>query len=172
MKWARGQMTDDELDVELLMHDFRRRIDGTQIPGGRAVIHFVFPGLAKFEHWWIVFEGDGDSELCTENPGKPVDIQLRTDLRTMTEEIWAGIDTGHPGREEGRPAAAEWRPVSHPDSLHLAAHRHVCGRPAGGERARGLGGRATVLPDNIGEDLAIYKRAARDLRLVGLRDKP
>src|SRR6478609_9628046 len=33
MKWARGQMSDDELDVELLMHDFSRRIDETQLPG-------------------------------------------------------------------------------------------------------------------------------------------
>ncbi len=89
MKWARGQMSDDELDVELLMHDFRRRIDREQLPGGRAVIQFVFPGLAKFEHWWIVFDREEESELCTKNPGKPVDIQLRTDLRTMTE-IWAG----------------------------------------------------------------------------------
>ena len=24
MKWARGQMTDDELDVEMLMYDFSR----------------------------------------------------------------------------------------------------------------------------------------------------
>ena len=100
------------------MHDFRRRIDRTQIPGGQAVIHFVFPGLAKFEHWWIVFEGEGDSELCTENPGKPVDIQLRTDLRTMTE-IWAG-DNGDPRGEEGRATATEWRPLSGPDAIHLA----------------------------------------------------
>ncbi len=44
MKWARGQMSDDELDVELLMHDFSRRIDETQLPGGRTVIKFVFTG--------------------------------------------------------------------------------------------------------------------------------
>ena len=101
MKWARGQMSDDELDVELLMHDFRRRIDRTQIPGGRAVIQFVFPGLAKFEHWWIVFEGEKESELCTENPGKPVDIQIRTDLRTMTE-IWAGDTLIREAKKDGR----------------------------------------------------------------------
>ena len=42
MKWARGQMSDDELDVELLMHDFCRRIDTKELPSGRNVIHFVF----------------------------------------------------------------------------------------------------------------------------------
>ena len=101
MKWARGQMSEDELDVELLMHDFRRRIDQTQIPGGRAVIQFVFPGLAKFEHWWIVFEGNGESELCTKNPGKSVDITVRTDLRTMTE-IWAGDTEIRAAKKDGR----------------------------------------------------------------------
>ena len=89
MKWARGQMNDDELDVELLMHDFSRRIDETQLPGGRTVIKFVFRGLSQFAHWWIVLEENGERELCVNNPGKGVDIELRTDLRTMTE-IWAG----------------------------------------------------------------------------------
>jgi DNA-binding HxlR family transcriptional regulator len=89
MKWARGQMSDDELDVELLMHDFSRRIDETQLPGGRTVIKFVFSGLSQFAHWWIVLEENGERELCVNNPGKGVDIELRSDLRTMTE-IWAG----------------------------------------------------------------------------------
>jgi DNA-binding HxlR family transcriptional regulator len=37
MKWARGQMSDDELDVELLMYDFSRRIDETQLPDGSVL---------------------------------------------------------------------------------------------------------------------------------------
>ena len=32
MRWARGQMNDDELDVEMLMYDLQRRIDATQLP--------------------------------------------------------------------------------------------------------------------------------------------
>jgi DNA-binding HxlR family transcriptional regulator len=89
MKWARGQMSDDELDVELLMFDLHRRIDLDQLPGGRTVLHFHFPGLPKFGHWWIVFPGDGTRELCAHNPGKTVDLHLTVDLRTLTE-IWAG----------------------------------------------------------------------------------
>jgi DNA-binding HxlR family transcriptional regulator len=89
MKWARGQMSDDELDVELLMHDFCRRLDTAQLPGGRNVIQFDFTGLEKFAHWWIVIEENGERELCAINPGKGVDVQLRSDLRTMAE-IWAG----------------------------------------------------------------------------------
>jgi DNA-binding HxlR family transcriptional regulator len=89
MKWARGQMSDDELDVELLMHDFCRRLDAKELPGGRNVIHFVFTGLTKFANWWIVIEANGERELCVLNSNKGVDVQLRSDLRTMTE-IWAG----------------------------------------------------------------------------------
>ncbi len=88
MRWARGQMNDDELDVELLMYDLHRRIDATQLSGGRTVIKFFFRGLPKFGHWWIVLE-NGTRELCVDSPGKEVDVQLTTDLRTLAR-IWAG----------------------------------------------------------------------------------
>jgi hypothetical protein len=40
-------MGDDELDVEMLMFDFCRRIDGTKLPAGPKVIEFIFPGLPE-----------------------------------------------------------------------------------------------------------------------------
>jgi len=89
MRWARGQMNDDELDVEMLMYDLQRRIDATQLPGGRVVIKFSFRGLPKFGHWWIVIDPDGTRILCLHNPRLPVDLELLTDLRTMTQ-IWTG----------------------------------------------------------------------------------
>ncbi len=101
MKWARGQMSDDELDVELLMHDFSRRLDATQLPGGRNVIQFIFAGLSQFAHWWIVLEENGERELCVDNPGKEVDVQIRSDLRTMTE-IWAGDREIRAAKKDGR----------------------------------------------------------------------
>jgi DNA-binding HxlR family transcriptional regulator len=101
MKWARGQMSDDELDVELLMHDFSRRIDETQLPGGRTVIKFTLTGLTQFAHWWIVLEPNGERELCVNNPGKEVDIELCSDVRTMTE-IWAGDREIRMAKSDGR----------------------------------------------------------------------
>ena len=101
MKWARGQMGDDELDVQMLMYDFCRRIDATQLPGGRTVIAFVFSRLPKFAHWWIVIEANRERELCVDHPGKEVDIQIRTDVRTMTE-IWAGDTEVRVAKKEGR----------------------------------------------------------------------
>jgi hypothetical protein len=70
------------------MYDLHRRIDASQLPGGRTVIKFLFRGLPKFGHWWIVLE-NGTRELCVDNPGKAVDVHLTTDLRTMTH-IWGG----------------------------------------------------------------------------------
>ena len=87
-KWARGQMSDEELDVELLMWDIHRRIDPTGLPDGETVIGFIFTDLEKFKNWWLVVDG-GDVDLCTEDPGKDVDIYLSTDVRTMIE-IWQG----------------------------------------------------------------------------------
>ncbi len=101
MKWARGQMGDDELDVELLMSEFCRRLDATRLPAGGAVIEFNYPGLPRFGRWWLVIEADSERELCVAHPGKPSDIQIRSDLRTMTE-IWAGDTDIRTARREGR----------------------------------------------------------------------
>lgn len=101
MKWARGQMRDDELDVELLMSEFCRRLDATRLPAGGAVIEFNYPGLPRFGRWWLVIAADRGRELCAAHPGKPSDIQIRSDVRTMTE-IWAGDTDIRTARQAGR----------------------------------------------------------------------
>jgi DNA-binding HxlR family transcriptional regulator len=101
MKWARGQMTDDELDVELLMFDLSRRIDRNQLPGGRHIIHVAFTGLTQFANWWIVLEETGERELCLINPGKEVDLRICSDVRTLTE-IWAGDTAMRTAKATGR----------------------------------------------------------------------
>jgi DNA-binding HxlR family transcriptional regulator len=100
MKWARGQMRDDELDVEMLMYDLCRRIDVTPFPGGEIIIGFSFPRLPKFAHWWIIIEANRERELCVAHPGKEVDIQVRTDVRTMVK-IWAGDIEARLAKKEG-----------------------------------------------------------------------
>lgn len=88
MRWARGQMSDDELDVELLMWDIHRRIDTARLPAGETVLCFTFEDLDKYKSWWLVIEGD-DVDLCTEDPGKDVDLYVTTKLRTLVE-VWQG----------------------------------------------------------------------------------
>jgi len=88
MRWARGQMTDDELDVDLLMSDIQRRINPKKLPGGQTVIKFLFTDLDRYGSWWIKVKGR-DVDLCTENPGTEVDVHIVSDLRTLTE-VWMG----------------------------------------------------------------------------------
>jgi DNA-binding HxlR family transcriptional regulator len=101
MRWARGQMNDEELDVQLLMVEFCRRIDETQLPGGQTVIEFIFAGFPTFGHWWIVLENGKERELCAENPRKGVDLQIHSDVRTMAE-IWAGDTEIRVAKKDGR----------------------------------------------------------------------
>jgi DNA-binding HxlR family transcriptional regulator len=88
MRWARGQLRDDELDVEFLMWDIQRRIQVNMLPDGETVFCFIFDDLKKFKNWWLVVHDD-DVDVCTENPGKDVDLYIRTTLRNLVE-VWEG----------------------------------------------------------------------------------
>ena len=88
MRWARGRMSDDELDVELLMWEIQRRIQTKNLPDGETVICFAFTDLEKHRSWWVWIDGD-EVDLCTEDPGKDVDLYISTDVRTMAE-VWQG----------------------------------------------------------------------------------
>lgn len=88
MRWARGQLADDELDIYLLMWDVRRRLQTDKLPGGETVLCFSFSGLPKFATWWLVINQSG-IDLCSDDPGKDVDLYVTTDIRTMIG-IWLG----------------------------------------------------------------------------------
>ena len=88
MRWARGQMTDDELDVEFLMWDVQRRLQTEHLPDGETVICLVFDELKKYKTWWLLVDGDV-VDLCTEDPGKDVDLYLNSSVRTVVE-VWEG----------------------------------------------------------------------------------
>ena len=88
MRWARGQLSEDELDVEFLMWEIQRRLVTDALPDGETVLCFIFEELTQFKSWWIVIR-DGNVDLCTENPGKNVDLYITSSVRTMIE-IWEG----------------------------------------------------------------------------------
>jgi DNA-binding HxlR family transcriptional regulator len=88
MRWARGQMTDDELDIEFLMWDLQRRVQTQHLPDGETVVCFQFDELTKYKTWWIVVFDD-KVDLCTEDPGKEVDLYVTSTVRTLVE-IWEG----------------------------------------------------------------------------------
>ncbi len=88
MRWARGQLTDDELDVEFLMREVQRRLQTEHLPDGETVICFIFDELTEHKTWWLLIDGDV-VDLCTEDPGKDVDLYINSSVRTIVE-VWEG----------------------------------------------------------------------------------
>ena len=88
MRWARRQLTDDELDVEFLMRDVQRRLQTEHLPDGETVICVIFTELTKHKTWWLLVDGDV-VDLCTEDPGKDVDLYVSSKVRTVVK-VWEG----------------------------------------------------------------------------------
>jgi DNA-binding HxlR family transcriptional regulator len=91
MRWARSELTDDELDVGFLMWDIRRRILTTHLPSGETVLCFSLtdvPGQKKPMNWWYVIN-DEEVDLCDEDHGKDVNLYVTVPLRRLIE-VWEG----------------------------------------------------------------------------------
>jgi DNA-binding HxlR family transcriptional regulator len=88
MRWTRSQLTDDELDVEFLMRELQRRLQTEHLPDGETVICVIFDELTKHKSWWLVVDGDA-VDLCTEDPGKDVDLYINSSVRKIVE-VWEG----------------------------------------------------------------------------------
>ena len=100
MRWTRSTMSDEDLDVEVLMSDIQRRIDPSRLPGGQTILRFRYTDLDKFSDWWIKIN-QGKAELCLEDPGDQVDVYFTTTLRIMTE-VWMGDLPFKKAQAEGR----------------------------------------------------------------------
>ena len=88
MRWARGQLTDDELDVEFMMRELQRGLKTERLPDGETVICVTFDELTEHKTWWLLVDGDV-VDLCTEDPGKDVDLYISSRVRTVVE-VWEG----------------------------------------------------------------------------------
>lgn len=100
MRWARGQTDENELDVELLMSDIKDNFSPEALPSGQTVVHFQFPGLKKFNRWWISVKDGEEVDLCCDDPGLDVDVYITADLRTMIE-VHMGDRSLRSARESG-----------------------------------------------------------------------
>jgi DNA-binding HxlR family transcriptional regulator len=88
-RWARSRLGKEDLDPSLLMWDIHRTMNAEYFTGERTVLLFEFGDYAaKFKRWWLVIE-DGDVDVCMNDPGHEVDLQLVTDVRTLTA-VWMG----------------------------------------------------------------------------------
>jgi DNA-binding HxlR family transcriptional regulator len=91
MRWARGDLRESDLDVELLMLYLQRSIRTDQIPSDQCVIKLRFTDLRTLENWWLLVKGC-NVDICLDDPGQEVDIYLTTDLRTMVR-CWMGDES-------------------------------------------------------------------------------
>ena len=88
MRWSRGQLADDELDVEFLMRELQRRLQSEYLPDGETVICIIFDELTNHKNWWLLVDGNV-VDLCTEDPGKDVDLYINSSVRKIVE-VWEG----------------------------------------------------------------------------------
>jgi len=91
MRWARGDIRDSELDVELLMVYLQRSLKTENLPGNQSIIRFRFTDLEKLNNWWLIVKGC-NVDICLKDPGYDVDVYFTTDLRTMIN-CWMGDET-------------------------------------------------------------------------------
>ena len=70
------------------MREVQRRLRTEHLPDGQTVICVVFNELTKYKIWWLVVDGDA-VDLCTEDPGKDVDLYISSSVRKLVE-IWEG----------------------------------------------------------------------------------
>ncbi|MFV8783639.1 winged helix-turn-helix transcriptional regulator [Microbulbifer sp. SA54] len=91
MRWARGDIRDSDLDVELLMLYLQRSLKTDMLPGDQSVIQFRFTDLDKLHSWWLMVKGC-NVDICLEDPGQDVDVYITTDLRTMVN-CWMGDES-------------------------------------------------------------------------------
>jgi len=88
-RWARSKLTRDELDPSLLMWDIHRTMNADYFDSDRTVLYFEFSDYAaKFRRWWLIVE-DGEVDVCMKDPGHDIDLELLTDVRTLTG-VWMG----------------------------------------------------------------------------------
>jgi DNA-binding HxlR family transcriptional regulator len=87
MRWV-PDIGDEDLDPHLLMWDVHRSLDHEELPPGHIVLHFRFTDVPDASQWWVVANGS-DVDLCDFDPGFPVQADIESDLRTLTQ-VWRG----------------------------------------------------------------------------------
>lgn len=98
-RWARSKLSPDDLDPSMLMWDIHRTMRADYFRNVRTTIHFEFNDYAaKFRRWWLVVH-DGSVDVCMKDPGYHVDLEVLTDVTTLTG-VWMGnIDLGQALRD-------------------------------------------------------------------------
>ena len=100
-RWARSELDEADLDPSLLMWDIHRTMNAEYFGAERTVLLFEFSDYtSKSRRWWLVIE-NAEVDVCMKDPGHEIDLQVLTDVRTLTG-IWMGdISLNHAIRTRG-----------------------------------------------------------------------
>ena len=85
-QWAFGDPDPDELDAELLVWWMHTRLDTSEFPGRRQVLHIRFTDDRR--RFWIVIES-GVPSVCLVDPGFEVDVTITSDIGSLYQ-VWLG----------------------------------------------------------------------------------
>lgn len=89
-RWIGSRLKRAQLDAGFLMWDIRRFAQLDKFPPDRrVVVHFRFRDAPRGEReWWFVVE-NGTTDLCRDDPGLEVTVEVDSTVRALTE-IWTG----------------------------------------------------------------------------------
>src|SRR6185436_652811 len=89
-RWIGSRLRRGQLDAGFLMWDIRRFLRLEAFPKvPRTVIHFRFRDARPGEtRWWLVVE-NGSADLCRDDPGHDLDVDVDSTVRALTE-VWTG----------------------------------------------------------------------------------
>ena len=91
-RWVRSELAAEDLDPSLLVWDIHRTIDPGLFKAPRTVIRIEFTDYtSKLRFWWLVITRD-NVDVCYQDPGYELDLEISTDLRTLTA-AWMGDTT-------------------------------------------------------------------------------
>jgi DNA-binding HxlR family transcriptional regulator len=89
LRYAQDPLGPGDLDVTVLVWNIRRGVDPKVFSDRRITVNLEFTDVPEAKkHWWLVNDR-GNVDLCPTDPGFPVDLYIRVDIRTMIA-IWFG----------------------------------------------------------------------------------
>ena len=99
-RFVRSDLRAEELDTGALMWYVHRHFRPDGMPARHIVIHVELSDQKHLRHWWLVLE-HGAVELCIDDPGFDVDIEIEVDLLTLTQ-VYIGDLAFADARASGR----------------------------------------------------------------------
>ena len=113
-RWLPRTVGDDELDLDALAWDMRRRVDPSRLPPKPVVVRIEAADLRRSRPRWLLLRAS-EVSLCTTNPGFPESLTLRADRRTLVAWWRGDIDFATARRRgltvDGSPALARAFPT-------------------------------------------------------------